>query len=150
MMFKKWLAIVLLGTSASVLSSADVFSAGDLDSRAFKLTSFFKAHQCPQPYHAEDYVHAADMYSVDYRLLPAVSVRESTCGVYQRGNNFWGWDSARTGFESVTRGIHFILRQLAWGRYYRGKSLDEKIHVYNPNPQYVREVRELMRQIDSD
>jgi hypothetical protein len=149
-MFRKCFAVGLIGMSASVLSSADVFAADTMDSRTVKLRSFFKAHQCPQPFHAEEYVRAADMYSIDYRLLPAVSVRESTCGVYQRLNNFWGWDSARTGFTSVTRGIHFILRQLAWGRFYRGKSVDQKLRVYNPRPEYAKEVRELMREIDSD
>lgn len=140
----------MLVMSAGALSSADVFAGDAMASRALKLKSFFKAHQCPEPYHAEEYVRDADQFSIDYRLLPAVSVRESTCGVYQRLNNFWGWDSARTGFQSVTRGIHYILGELAWGRFYRGKSLDQKLHVYNPNPQYVREVRELMREIDSD
>ena len=136
--------------SAGVLSTSDVFAANALDARTAKLASFFKAHQCPEPFHAAEYVAAADMYSMDYRLLPAVSVRESTCGLHQRLNNFWGWDSARTGFESVGRGIHYILSQLAWGRFYRGKSLDQKLHMYNPNPQYVHEVRELMREIDAD
>jgi hypothetical protein len=147
---RHWIAIVVLGLSAGLLSTADEFPAGSVDGRALKLASFFEAHQCPQPYHAEEYVRAADLYSVDYRLLPAVSVRESTCGLHQRLNNFWGWDSARTGFASVTRGIHFILRQLAFSRPYRGKSVDEKLYVYNPNPQYVKEVHELMREIDTD
>lgn len=149
-MFRKWVAVIVLGMSAGVLSTADVFSSNLVDRRAVKLKSFFKAHQCPEPYHAEEYIRAADLYAIDYRLLPAVSVRESTCGAHQRLNNFWGWDSARSGFESVSRGIHFILSQLAWGRFYRGKSLDQKLRVYNPNPQYVREVRQLMREIDAD
>jgi hypothetical protein len=147
---RHWNAIAVLGLSASLFSAADTLPAGNVDGRELRLASFFKAHQCPQPFHAEEYVRAADEYSIDYRLLPAVSVRESTCGIHQRLNNFWGWDSARTGFESVTHGIHFILGQLAWGRFYRGKTVDQKLHVYNPNPQYVKEVRQLMREIDSD
>ncbi|PYT11356.1 MAG: hypothetical protein DMG59_26660, partial [Acidobacteria bacterium] len=63
--------------------------------------------------------------------------------------NHWGWDFARTGFESVPSGIDFVARQLAKGRYYRGKTVDEKLHAYNPNPQYAREVKQLMLEIDS-
>jgi len=93
---------------------------------------------------------AADIYEIDYRLLPALSVRESTCGQHARLNNRWGWDSARTGFRSLAHGVHYIARQLALGRSYRGKTLDEKLHAYNPNPQYPREVHKLMQEIDSD
>ncbi len=118
--------------------------------KAQKLQAFFEAHGCPRPFHAEDYVAAADLYGIDYRLLPAVSVRESTCGVYAHRNNRWGWASLRVGFRSVARGIHYISSQLAFGRYYRGKDVDGILHTYNPNPHYVRQVRHLMEEIDGD
>jgi hypothetical protein len=118
--------------------------------RAGRLEAFFKAHSCPAPYHVDDYLDAADLNELDYRMLPAVSVRESTCGRHARLNNVWGWDSARTGFESIAHGIHYIAYQLAFGRQYRGKSIDQKLLVYNPNPQYVKEVHRLMLEIDGD
>ena len=95
-----------------------------------------------------EYLGAADFNSLDYRLLPAISVLESTCGVYQRLNNRWGWDSARRGFSSFRAGLQYIARQLAQGRYYRNKSLEEKVHMYNPNPQYAQLVKKLMLKID--
>ena len=139
-------AICAIGLTAPVLHAASL----NEDSRAVKLADFFKEHHCPQPYLISEYLRAADKYRIDYRLLPAVSVRESTCGMHARWNNRWGWDSARTGFESLARGIEFIARQLAQGRPYRGKSLDQKLHTYNPNPYYAKEVLQLMRDIDSD
>src|SRR5262249_42778346 len=90
----------------------------------------------------------ADTYALDYRLLPAISVVESTCGVHQNQNNRWGWDSARKGFSSFRAGLEYIARQLAQGRYYRNKTLDEKVHMYNPSPQYAWLVKKLMRKID--
>jgi hypothetical protein len=124
--------------------------AQDAAERAQKLEAFFEAHGCPRPFHAQDYVDAADLYGVDYRLLPAVSVRESTCGVYAHRNNRWGWASLHVGFRSVERGIHYITRELAFGRYYRGKDVDGKLRAYNPNPHYVRQVKHLMEEIDGD
>ena len=121
-----------------------------LDIRVAKLESFFRMHACPAPYHIADYLRAADLNGIDYRLLPAVSVRESTCGRYARMNNRWGWDSARTGFESVARGIHFIAHELAFGRAYRGKTLDQKLYAYNPKANYVHEIKRLMNEIDGD
>lgn len=120
------------------------------DIRVEKLDAFFKSYRCPEPFHVDEYLEAADAYALDYRLLPAISVTESTCGWYARGNNRWGWNSARTKFESVTNGIRFLARKLAIGRDYRGKSLKEKLRTYNPNPHYARQVQWLMRQVDSD
>jgi len=132
------------------LGNAQELKGPFLDDRPAKLEMFFKSYNCPQPYYIDHYLSAADSYSLDYRFLPAVSVRESTCGAHTRLNNHWGWDNGRSGFRSVKSGIYFVTSRLAYGEYYRGKSLDEKILMYNPDPQYVREIKTLMRQIDAD
>lgn len=118
------------------------------DDRYDKLESFFKSFGCPAPHYVPEYLGAADSYAIDYRLLPAISVLESTCGVYQRLNNRWGWDSARKGFTSFRAGLQYIARQLSQGRYYKDKSLEEKVRTYNPNPQYALQVRKLMLKIE--
>ena len=146
-------ALVLAGfhpnSTADTLQLAPPLVLSDL--RVEKLETFFQSYGCPEPHHVQDYLLAADAYGLDYRLLPALSVRESTCGWHARWNNFWGWDSAQTGFESVTRGIDFVSRRLAFGRYYCGKTVDEKLRTYNQsNPAYADEVRKLMQEIEGD
>lgn len=146
-------------TFAAVVGICALFS-GDLnmsasltvdpDTRSERLEAFFRSYGCPAPFHVEEYLSEADANAIDYRLLPALSVRESTCGWYARGNNRWGWDSARTDFESVTHGIHFLARELSSGPRYRGKSLKQKLNTYNSRPQYARQVQNLMRQVESD
>ncbi|MBZ5604392.1 MAG: hypothetical protein LAO79_18980 [Acidobacteriia bacterium] len=133
-----------------MISAADTLPTPPPDTRSKHLQAFFEAYNCPPPLLTSEYIAVADAYGLDYRLLPAVSVRESTCGQHARYNNRWGWDSARTGFASLRHGIRFIARQLAFGRYYQGKTLDEKLHAYNPNPKYPGEIRSLMREIDAD
>ena len=118
------------------------------DKRYERLESFFQSFGCPSPHYVNEYLGAADQYAIDYRLLPAISVLESTCGIYQRKNNRWGWASARRGFSSFRSGLQYIARQLSEGRYYKNKSLPEKVHMYNPDPQYARMVDKLMRKID--
>jgi hypothetical protein len=122
----------------------------DLDTRAERLDAFFRSYGCPEPFHIQEYLQAADANALDYRLLPAVSVRESTCGWYAIGNNRWGWNSARTDFQSVTGGIQFIAHELSNGNRYRGKTLNQKLVVYNPVPHYVGQVRLIMRQVEPD
>jgi hypothetical protein len=118
------------------------------DVRYDRLESFFQSFGCPTPHYVNEYLGAADSYAIDYRLLPAISVLESTCGIYQRLNNRWGWDSARKGFSSFRAGLQYIARQLSEGRFYKNKPLEEKVRMYNPNPQYARQVRKLMLKID--
>src|SRR5262249_24535266 len=121
-------------SSVTTVSSADTKPAIRPyirpDQRIVRLENFFRAHHCPAPFLTSEYVEAADTYSIDYRLLPAVSLRESTCGLYARLNNRWGWNSAKSGFITLAHGIQHIAHELALGKYYRGKTLDDKLHMY--------------------
>jgi len=119
------------------------------DQRIARVEAFFQAYSCPAPTHAAEYVRAADLYGIDYRILPAISLLESTCGSFQRGNNHWGWDSLRTAFPSVEHGIDFVTRQLAQANPYRDRDLDGKLFSYNPRLAYVGAVKRLIQQIEA-
>lgn len=108
-----------------------------LDIRALKLEAFFIKHKCPQPYYTNDYLSSADKYNIPFILLPAISVAESSCGRHQRYNNWWGYWSDSKGFSSVSEGVDYVSSQLANGRYYKGKTLDQILRAYNPNPSYT-------------
>ena len=111
------------------------------------LTNFFSKYKCPDPTYANEYIAAADRYGIDYRLLPAISIQESTCGKHEALNNWWGWDSARTGFSSVPGGIDFVARQLADSPYYKGKTLIQILSTYNKHPAYAPSVLQLIGEI---
>lgn len=140
--------VIGLAACSAVASNSTLPAPAFSDQRGARLEAFFKAYGCPAPLHVDEYLRAADTHALDYRLLPAISLVESTCGAFERLNNRWGWDSAQSGFSSVTAGIEFITTQLAEAPTYKGKSLKEKLFTYNPYPQYVRQVEKLMRQIE--
>jgi len=119
------------------------------DPRSVKLEAFFKTYDCPTPLHVQAYLQAADDHDVDYRLLPAISLVESTCGTFERKNNRWGWASVQSGFASVPAGIDYITEQLAQNPRYKGKTVKQKLYTYNPYPEYVHQVERLMRQIEN-
>jgi hypothetical protein len=144
----KMTRLLMMGALAVGLSRAANAPSEPPDARRFKLQTFFESYRCPAPYHIQDYLREADKNSIDYRLLPAISVRESTCGRHAKLNNHWGWDSARTGFASVREGIRNVARTLALGRNYRDKTIDGKLKTYNPNPKYAAQVMHLMDEID--
>jgi len=143
----RWVGLCALAMTAHASVTPDSLDRVK-DERHVKLETFFQSFGCPAPYHVKEYLGAADTYAIDYRLLPAISVLESTCGIYQRENNRWGWASARKGFSSFRAGLEYIAHQLAEGRYYKNKTLEEKVHMYNPRPQYARLLDSLMRKID--
>lgn len=120
------------------------------DPRIAYLDSFFATHKCPYR-NTTAYLSSADKYSIDYRLLPALSIIEESCGVHNPGNNLFGYGSS-TGlrkFPSIEAGIDFVASQLANGRYYKGKTLKQKLHAYNSvNPQYYAKVTGLMNEIE--
>ena len=139
-------ALVLGVTACAAVASDSTLPAQD--PRSARLEAFFKAYDCPAPLHVNEYLRAADSHDLDYRLLPAISLVESTCGAFERMNNRWGWDSAQSGFPSVPAGIDYITGQLADGENYKGKTVKEKLFTYNPYPQYVRQLERLMQQIE--
>ena len=118
------------------------------DPRFSKLESFFRRYNCPAPQHILTYLRAADGYGLDYRLLPALSVRESQCGRTERQNNRWGYKSGQQGFASLESGIDYVARQLSQARGYQGRTLYQKLFTYNPLAAYPSEIMHLMGQIE--
>ena len=124
------------------------------DPRIARLERFFHRYGCPAPQHVGEYLRAADSYGLDYRLMPALSIRETHCGIEEMrddhfGNNHWGYHPGRQSFASVEAGIDYVARELAQGFYYRGKSLRDKLFTYNPLPAYPGEIQHLMAEIDA-
>jgi len=118
------------------------------DRRVERLAQFFAMYHCPPPHRVQEYLLAADRYRLDYRLLPAISVRETTCGLTQWSNNYWGYNPGRQSFPTVEDGIDYVSRQLAEGESYKGKSLEQKLFTYNPRPAYPGQVKSIMLQIE--
>lgn len=139
-------AILALTTATGSLNSAEPLLKRD--PRADRLAAFFDTYHCPKPHYVQDYLRAADVYGLDYRLLPAISIRETSCGVAEWQNNRWGYHPGHKRFHSIAEGIDFVARQLSETPPYAGKSLHQKLLVYNPRRAYPAEVEKIMRQIE--
>ena len=119
------------------------------DDRLLKLTKFFADGNCPLRDASADFLEAADRYDLDWRLLPSISMVESSGGKVFRNNNVLGWDSCNRRFRSVRTGIHVVASRLATSALYRDKDLDDVLATYNPDPEYVARVKSVMRRIGS-
>lgn len=118
-----------------------------VDKRLINLQGFFQKRDCPARKYASDFLWAADLYSLDWRLLPSISFVESTGGKAARNNNLFGWNSGNTRFPSVRASIHEVARKLAHSKPYRGKTLVNKLLTYNPRAEYAQRVLEVMQAI---
>lgn len=136
----------LMTVPAAVSQQADSASPKTqvVDPRLVRLQKFFGERDCPLREVAADFLLAADRYALDWRLLPSISMVESSGGKDYRNNNVFGWDSPLQSFSSVREGIHYVAAQLARSDRYKNKTIDGKLRTYNPNPAYSGKVKAVM------
>ncbi len=83
--------------------------------KADKIRKYLSGRNSPLADYAEEFVKAANYYGIDYNLVAAISIIESSGGLHCfRTYNAWGWGSS--GFDSWTDGIWSVSKGL--GKYY--------------------------------
>ncbi len=117
------------------------------DPRFQRLKAYLKNRQSPIEDLSADFIAAADRHSLDWRLLPAISVAESSGGKRYKNNNIFGWGSCEVRFPTVRKGIHIVAERLAQSDLYRNKSTDEILRTYNPYGFYPSRVKSIMRRM---
>jgi hypothetical protein len=117
------------------------------DPRLAFLRTFFQRGNCPAAKLSPVFLDAADMYALDWRLLPSLSFVETSGGKAARNNNLFGWDSGRAAFSSASAGIRAVASSLAHSALYRNKDVDGILKTYNRSAGYARKVKEVMRRI---
>jgi hypothetical protein len=114
-----------------------------------QLTAFMQGHGFAKPYYVREIVQTAETNRIPASLLVCIELLETSGGKQyapERWNRF-GWDNGKASFASHLAAIRFIAWRLGSGRYYAGKTIEEKIRVYNPRPVYTQKVSECMREI---
>ncbi len=120
-----------------VLNDSSVeFSSASLDNRASRLDNYFDKYRMPLAGYGDKFIEVADSCGIDWRLLPAISVQESTGGKYMRLNNPFGWASAKIGFKDFEEAIEIVGMNLCGlnektASYYKDKTTYQKLWSYN-------------------
>lgn len=132
----------------SVFIPAYIVQSPQIDPRISALDLFFQKHKCPYK-DTSLYLTVADKYSIDYRLLPAISVIEESCGQHNPVNNLFGYYGnglyGLRPFKTIAEGVEYVGQQLAENKLYKDKTLKQKLKVYNSvNPNYYSGVTKLM------
>lgn len=146
---RKYIACIILIT-AIFISSAGAVCAQESDSSAVlkskavndgfdyrvqNLTRFFQKYNSPLTPYASDFVAYADMYDIDYRLVPAISGVESTFGkqIPYNSYNAYGWANGNYSFKSWPDSIETVSKTLRTNYMDRGAvSIGRIARIYAP------------------
>lgn len=106
--------------------------------KAEVLEKFFDKYNSPLKPYAKDFVRVADMYNMDYKLLPSISCIESSCGkkLIPGSNNPFGWGiygNKVTTFDSYPQAIETVGKGLNENYITKGYDTVEEIApIYTP------------------
>ena len=132
--------------------------AQTLKVQADAVDAYFKEHNMPLEGKGMKMVQEAKKNGLDYRLLPAISARETTggramCKNPKAPNNPFGWGSCHIGFDSIDESIEVIAKHLggnmdSTAHHYDNKTTEEILRSYNSViPKYVKQVKSIMEDI---
>jgi hypothetical protein len=150
---KLLLGVLLLASGLPVSTIADVPPAiaapRPIRSPAATLTAFMRRKGFAEPYHVPEIIQAASQASIPPSMIVCIEFLESSGGKhYDAGtNNPLGWQNGKATFPSVREAIRHVSAELGSGRWYAGKTLEEKLRVYNPRPAYAIKALDCMRQL---
>ena len=122
-------------------------AANQTDPRTIRIKQYFLERDCPAHVYAADFVQAAEQNELDWRLLPSISMVESTGGKLAPNNNMFGWDNCDVKFVSNREGIYQVASRLKKSPFYRGKEVDGILKTYNPRQEYASAVKAVMAQL---
>jgi hypothetical protein len=126
-----------------------------IKSEADAIDNYFTERDMPLVGTGMTMVREAYLNGLDWRLLPAIAIRESTGGKNACDNvayNPFGWNSCKTGFDSYEDAITTVAENLGGNNprtasSYDNKSIKQILQAYNPPyiaPKYANQVMAIM------
>ncbi|MEI6580622.1 MAG: glucosaminidase domain-containing protein [bacterium] len=129
--------------------------------KADAVDAYFESHSMPLHGMGLKLVQEAENNDLDWRLLAAIAVRESTGGKFdckKVENNPFGWGSCKIGFDTIDESIETVARNLGGNNpntayHYSGKDTKAILQKYNPPsivPRYAQQVMSIMNEIGNE
>lgn len=132
-----------------------------LKAKAEAVDAYFRARGMPLEGMGIKMVEEAEKNGLDWRLIAAISVRESTGGKFactKVKNNAFGWGSCKIGFKSNEDAIATVAKNLGGNNpntshHYEDKNTTQILRTYNPPsivPRYAEQVISIMDAIGKE
>ncbi len=149
--------IISTDTASTSISNVEMVEKAN-DVRAVKIDAYFAKNKLPLTGYGYAFVETADKYDLDWRLLPAIAMRESTGGrnaCYNDIHNVFGWASCKKVFDSYEHSIDSVGAHLSGNikstaGYYKGRDIPGKLKRYNSViPSYTGDIYSIMSKIEN-
>lgn len=143
-----------------VASENSVITTQEDESRKMKadaIDQYFASKEAPLEGYGMKFVIEAEKNNLDWRLLPAIAMRETTGGKFtcknpKAPNNSFGWGSCKIGFDSIEASIEHIAKTISGNnekvKHYKvGMTSEQILKKYNPDsiiPGYWKQVVKIM------
>ena len=145
------LGAVLTACGVGVVQAEPAASPCNADSRCQALRNFFLRYRSPLENLAIVFVRTADEHRLDWRLLPAISMVETSGGKHGTPSNIFGWNSGKTRFASAEVGILFVASRFAQSPIYAGRTALGILRRYNPAREaYPPKVIHFMKELSAE
>jgi hypothetical protein len=129
-----------------------------LKAKGDAIDAYFKEHNMPLVGTGLKMATEAENNGLDWRLVAAIAVRESTGGKFECKkvpNNAFGWGSCKIGFNSNEHAIEIVAKNLGGNNpktayHYEDKTTKQILRAYNPPsivPRYAEQVIDIMEDI---
>lgn len=107
------------------------------DMRPYLVENFLK--NTPLEPYAQFMVEASDEHNLDYRLLPAIAMKETGGGISAREASFnaWGFENGRTNFDSWENAVTVVAKTLKRQYIDKGLTTPEQIMAVYAPPQLL-------------
>ena len=143
---------------SSRLNQAIDTQAEILEAKAQAIDEYFRDRGMPMAGLGKTLAEEAEKNGLDWRLLAAIAVRESTGGKFackKATYSAFGWGSCKINFKSHEHGIETVARNLGGNNpntanHYANKTTLEILRAYNPPsivPKYGEQVIAIMDEI---
>ena len=130
-----------------------------LEAKAKAIDTYFGEHKMPLEGQGMKMVQEAEKNNIDWHLLPAIAVRESTGGIHActgATHSFFGWGSCKINFNSDEESIEIVAKHLGGNdpktaRHYDDKTTYQILRKYNSYiVKYPEQVLKIMDDIGSN
>ena len=138
-------------------NQADELEALTVTAKAAAIDDYFRSKGMPLAGTGRKMVEEANKYGLDWRLLPAIAVRESTGGKFackSVTNSFFGYGSCKINFKSKDHAIEVVAQSISGNKpstahHYAGKSTIEILEAYNPRTVVAHYPEQVMKIMDT-
>ena len=147
--------LATFNTNFSLKNITQSFYTSVADDHAKKIDAYFAKRGMPLECYGAKLVKVAEGNDLDWRLLPAIAIKESTGGKFACHNNPFGWGSCRIKFKNFDSAIETVGMNLGGmnpntEQYYKDATTIEILHHYNNSvvPTYTGEILAFMELIE--